>query len=171
MLIFWVEGKTDEYFLKYYLTEQLKIKDKEYKTEILNGCSNIIGMEPAINNSRSQGKLAFLLDGDVKNRKDYKKIKKFFDKNPLDKVFYFKPDDLETFLFKSLPRDTYIDCFEVYEECIGKKGLLSSKSRLYAYWEALGLDFKKDKREGCWEIFNFGDSIFDELETFLKKCF
>ncbi len=168
MPTFWVEGKTDKYFLKYYLTKKLKIQEDEYKTECLKGYSQIINMVPPIRLSKEEGELVILLDGDVKKKEDYKKIKKIFDENELDKVFYIEPD-LETFLFKSISHDIYIDCFKTYEKCIQKK--LSSKSRLYAYWEARGLDSKQDEKEGRWKIFNLNNPIFNELDTFLKKVF
>lgn len=168
MLCFWVEGDTDKYFLLYYLKEQLKVS-KNYQIETLGGFGGIVNKNPKFEEYRFKGyELVFLLDGDVKDRKEIKSsfeaIKSDKENKP-DKVFYIEPD-LETLLLETKSSDTCIDCFKTYEECIDKE--LTSKSRFYAYLDALG---KQHKAKDCWEIFDFSNSAFNDLETFLKKCF
>lgn len=173
MICFWVEGKTDRHFLDYYLKEQLKIQE-EYKIETLYGYTQINNEEMGqdFDKRRFNGqKLVFLLDGDVKvkDKQGYNNIKNFFDENELDKIFYIEPD-LEIFLLSTLKSDDpKIVCFETYEKCINKE--LSSKSKLYAYWEAVGLEYNKDKEKDCWKIFDFDSDQFYNLKSFLKSCF
>ncbi|GAA7746986.1 hypothetical protein HpBT0154_02410 [Helicobacter pylori] len=89
---------------------------------------------------------------------------------PREQIFLFPNNqddgDLETLLLKIANHKEFINCFESYLDCIKKKECYKPikdvrKNMLYAYLEALGLEYLYTKKN----IFdNIGDKIKEEYK-------
>lgn len=149
-ILIFVEGPSDRFFLEIYLLYlyfQEKFPIKNFKVQNVDGKDNLSKRFLEI---EKYDKTLIIFDAD----KDYESNKKEIlsktqQKITEEQIFLFPNNqddgDLETLLLKIAKHKEFINCFEGYLECIKSKEHYKpikniSKSKWYAYLEALGLE-------------------------------
>ena len=170
-IIFWVEGKDDESFFNFFLKS---INQNSYKIHSLNGKDNIKKNKDFKEEKEKGNKVTIIIDADD-SKNEYKKILDGYKQSKeIDNYFFIEPD-LETFLLQ-LVDEKFLDCINKYEECT-KKELnkvafkLSSKSKLYAFFESSTQYKSTDSNR--WKAFDYNNNnnFLVELKSFFSKIF
>ncbi|MEJ8624718.1 DUF3226 domain-containing protein [Helicobacter pylori] len=178
-LIF-VEGPSDRLFLGvylFYLYFQEKFPIKNFKVQNVDGKNNL---SKRLLEIEKYDKTLIIFDADKNYESNKKEILKVVSKTKQtiseEQIFLFPNNqddgDLETLLLKIANHKEFINCFESYLDCIKKKEHYKPpikdirKNMLYAYLEALGLEYLYTKKN----IFdNIGGKVKNEYEEDYEK--
>ncbi|GAA7210556.1 hypothetical protein HpBGD73_02280 [Helicobacter pylori] len=157
-LIF-VEGPSDRLFLGvylFYLYFQEKFPIKNFKVQNVDGKNNL---SKRLLEIEKYDKTLIIFDADKNYESNKKEILKVVSKTKQtiseEQIFLFPNNqddgDLEDLLLEIANHKEFINCFESYLDCIKKKEHYkpiknTGKNMLYAYLEALGLEYLYTKK-------------------------
>ncbi len=191
-ILIFVEGPSDKVFLEAYLYFLEDIPIKNFKVKDVTGKDNL---SKRLLEIEKYDKTLIIFDAD----KDYESNKKEIlsktqQKITEEQIFLFPNNqddgDLETLLLEIAKHDEFLKCFEGYLECIKSKEHYKpikniSKSKWYAYLEALGLENltkihifdneskikekHKEEYEKLKEVIDFNSNSLIPLKKFLEQ--
>ncbi|GAA7905328.1 hypothetical protein TH0238_05860 [Helicobacter pylori] len=197
-LIF-VEGPSDRLFLGvylFYLYFQEKFPIKNFKVQNVDGKNNL---SKRLLEIEKYDKTLIIFDADKNYESNKKEILKVVSKTKQtiseEQIFLFPNNqddgDLEDLLLEIANHKEFINCFESYLDCIKKKEHYKpikniGKNMLYAYLEALGLEYlytkkniftegkvkneyKEDYERLKKEAINFESDLLNPLKNFLRQ--
>lgn len=178
-IIFYVEGISDEVFLKSILN---RIDNYQYEIITVGGWEKIVLAKNSFKYNNDLGyKNIIFFDADADSKKRREEIlSKFEDIKLIDDIFLFpdneNPGDLETILLSIInPKNTSInDCFDEYKKCIESLSIdnsyLDNKTKVFTYLSLLNKKAKEQNRDySDPDAWNLEHDLILKIEQYLNK--